>query len=144
MRPGQKARRRKHSWQRCDKPGIEPVLVPSLPHGCGDLVMRAVMLLSVMLLLALLGFMAPAHAQSREVTGQAGILGEWELTATVTRRNTGGTKEFVGPLSLKHVGICTVDGPEEKKGELRLRMSEMSTRVMGTLLIDGSECTYNV
>ena len=105
--------------------------------------MRAVMLLSVMLLLALLGFMAPAHAQSREVTGQAGILGEWELTATVTQRNTGGTEEFVGPLSLKHVGICTVDGPEEKKGELRLRMSEMSTRVMGTLLIDGSECTYN-
>jgi hypothetical protein len=106
--------------------------------------MRAVMLLSVMLLLALLGFMAPAHAQSREVTGQAGILGEWELTATVTRRNTDSTEEFVGPLSLKHVGICTVDGAEEKKGELRLRMSEMSTRVMGTLLIDGSECTYNV
>ncbi len=34
-------------------------------------------------------------------------------------------------------------GSEEKKGELRLRMSEMSTRVMGTLLIDGSECTYD-
>lgn len=98
---------------------------------------------AVMSLVALLGFMAPAHAQSREVTGQAGILGEWELTATVTQRNTGGTEEFVGPLSLKHVGICTVDGPEEKKGELRLRMSEMSTRVMGTLLIDGSECTYD-
>ena len=105
--------------------------------------MRAVMLLSVMLLLALLGFMAPAHAQSREVTGQAGILGEWELTATVTQRNVGGTKEFVGPLSLKHVGICTVDGPEEKKGELRLRLSEMSSRVTATLLIEGSECTYN-
>ena len=103
--------------------------------------MRAVMLLSVMLLLALLGFMAPAHAQSREVTGQAGILGEWELTATVTQRNNGATKEFVGPLSLKHVGLCTVDGPEEKKGELRLRMS--STRVTATLLIEGSECTYN-
>src|SRR5947209_17351035 len=99
---------------------------------------------TVMSLVALLGFMPPAHAQSREVTGQTGILGEWELTATVTQWNAGATKEFVGPLSVKHVGICTVDGPEEKKGELRLRMSEMSTRVMGTLLIDGSECTYNV
>ena len=96
---------------------------------------------AAMSLIALLAFMAPAHAQSREVTGQTGILGEWELTATVTQWNTGATKEFVGPLSLK---ICTVDGPEEKKGELRLRISEMSTRVMGTLLIDGSECTYNV
>jgi hypothetical protein len=37
---------------------------------------------AVMSLVALLAFMAPAHAQSREVTGQAGILGEWELTAT--------------------------------------------------------------
>jgi hypothetical protein len=95
-----------------------------------------------MSLVALLGFIAPAHAQSREVTGQAGVLGEWELTATVTERNVGGAKEFVGPLSLKHVGICTVDGPEEKRGELRLRMSEMSTRVTATLLIEGSECTY--
>src|SRR5439155_315790 len=80
---------------------------------------------------------------SREVTGQAGFLGEWELTATVTERIGSGIKELIGPLNFKHVGICTVDGPEEKKGELRLRISEKSTRVTATLLIDGSECTYN-
>ena len=64
---------------------------------------------------AFLGFIAPAHPQSREVTGQAGFLGEWELTATVTERIASGTKELVGPLNFKHVGICTVDGPEEKR-----------------------------
>ena len=94
-------------------------------------------------MLALLGFVAPAHAESREVTGQAGVLGEWEITATVTERSGDGTKEFVGPLNFKHVGICTVDGPEEKKGELRLRISDTTTRVTATLLIEGIECTYS-
>jgi hypothetical protein len=92
---------------------------------------------------ALLGFVAPAHPQSREVTGHAGFLGEWELTASVTERIASGTKEFVGPLTFKHVGICTVDGPEEKKGELRLRISDTSTRAAATLLIEGTECTYS-
>src|SRR5215472_9419888 len=52
-----------------------------------------------------------AKAEPREVLGQAGVLGEWELTATVTERAANGVKELAGPLSLKHVGICTADGP---------------------------------
>ena len=64
---------------------------------------------------------APSGAQTRAVTGQAGILGEWELTATVTEQADGGGRRWTGPLSLKHVGFCSADGPEEKTGELRLR-----------------------
>jgi hypothetical protein len=94
-------------------------------------------------IVTVLGLAAPAHAESREVTGQAGVLGEWELTANVTERIAGRARELVGPLNLKHVGICTVDGPEQKNGELRLRISESSTRVTGTLLIEGTECSYS-
>ena len=94
-------------------------------------------------MLALLGFVAPAEAQLREVTGQVGFLGEWELTATVTERIADDAKEFSGPLNLKHVGVCTQDGPEEKSGELRMRFSDSSTRVSATLLIEGTECTYS-
>jgi len=36
-----------------------------------------------------------------------------------------------------------VDGPEEKKGELRLRISNTTTRITATLLIEGTECTYS-
>jgi hypothetical protein len=97
---------------------------------------------SVLATLALLVLATPAHAQSREVTGQAGFLGEWELTATVTERVADGAKEFSGPLTLKHVGVCTPDGPEEKTGELRLRIFEPSGRLKATLLMDGAECTY--
>ena len=56
----------------------------------------------------------PAGAQSLQVIGYSGYLGEWELTATVTERISSRTKEYSGPLTMKHVGLCTQDGPEEK------------------------------
>src|SRR4051812_16320340 len=60
---------------------------------------------------------APAQAERLELTGQTGVLGEWELTATVAEAAPGGGKEFAGPLTLTHVGMCTQDGPEQKSGE---------------------------
>jgi hypothetical protein len=92
--------------------------------------------------MTILALATPAGAQSREVIGQVGLLGEWELTATVSEQATDGSKDLVGPLSLKHVGLCTQDGPEEKTGALRLRMSGAPARVTATLLIEGTECTY--
>ena len=92
--------------------------------------------------LAVLGALAtPAGAESLEVLGYAGVLGEWELTASVTGNDN--TKAYSGPLTMTHVGICTVDGPEEKKGEIRFRLSESSSRIQATLLVDGTECSYS-
>jgi hypothetical protein len=85
----------------------------------------------------------PAHAQSLQVTGQAGVLGEWELSAKVTETTANGKQEFVGPLVLKHVGLCTQDGPEEKTGELRFQLSRASSRIKATLLVDGVACSYS-
>ena len=92
--------------------------------------------------LAVLGTLAtPAGAESLEVLGYAGVLGEWELTASVTGNDN--TRAYSGPLTMTHVGICTVDGPEEKKGEIRFRLSESSSRIQATLLVDGTECSYS-
>jgi len=77
------------------------------------------------------------------VFGNAGVLGEWELTASVTGKVSRQSKEFSGPLTMKHVGLCTQDGPEEKTGEIRLQISESSSRMRTTLLVDGIECRYN-
>ena len=44
---------------------------------------------------------------------------------------------------MKHVGICTQDGPEEKTGEIRLQISASSSQLDATLLVDGVECTYS-
>jgi hypothetical protein len=91
---------------------------------------------------ALLAFVPMAHGQSREIIGQLGVLGEWELTATVREQIGDRLKEYSGPVTLRHVGVCTQDGPEEKTGTLRLRLFEPSGRVDATLLIEGAECTF--
>jgi hypothetical protein len=87
-------------------------------------------------------FAMASVAQIRNVSGQVGILGEWELTATVTRHVDGGGGRWAGPLSLKHVGFCSADGPEEKVGELRLLISDPPKEVIATLVLDGSECIF--
>ncbi len=69
---------------------------------------------------------APAAAQSLEILGYAGVLGEWELAGTVTP-NGSRAKEFAGPVKLTHVGVCTQDGPEVKNGEMRVQLSGSSS-----------------
>ena len=87
---------------------------------------------------------APAGAaQPLQVLGYSGYLGEWELTATVTETASGSTTEYSGPLTMKHVGICTQDGPEEKTGALRFRISASSSKLNATLSVAGVECTYS-
>jgi hypothetical protein len=81
-----------------------------------------------------------AQAETREVTGQYGVLGEWDLVASVTKRTA---DHWSGPVKLRHIGYCTQDGPEEKTGELQLRIDETSKRVQATLLVDGKSCTFS-
>jgi hypothetical protein len=93
------------------------------------------------LLLIVLGALAtPAVAQSLQVVGYSGYLGEWELTATVTQD---GRKQYAGPMTMKHVGICTQDGPEEKSGEMRFQLSAAPSRLDATLIVAGVECSYS-
>ena len=79
-----------------------------------------------------------------ELLGQAGVLGEWELTGNLTEGGSGPRKEFSGPLKMKHVGICTQDGPEERAGEIRLQLADGSdSRVTAELVLDDVRCTYS-
>lgn len=86
---------------------------------------------------------APAQAGSLQVIGYGGVLGEWELTATVTENASWLTRDFSGPLTMKHTGVCTRDGSEEKTGEMRFQISSLSSRLNGTLSIDGVACSYS-
>ncbi len=82
----------------------------------------------------------PGNPDSLDITGYTGRLGEWEVTAAVVRTGAGG--ELSGPLTMKHVGICTQEGPQEKSGEMRLRLSTFTPQVVAALVIDGVECAY--
>jgi hypothetical protein len=74
-----------------------------------------------------------AHAQSLRIAGAAGYASEWELSGVVTQ--VGSTKEFSGPLTFTHVGLCTVDGPLIKSGQIKFEVSGSKqlffTKVLG-------------
>jgi hypothetical protein len=98
---------------------------------------------ALLFLVALGALAAPARSQSLEVLGNAGVLGEWELTATVVPgKASQRTREYAGPLTMKHVGWCTQDGPEEKTGQIRLEIAPQSSRLKATVSVGGVECTY--
>ena len=97
--------------------------------------MRALVLSIVLGALAL-----PVQAQPLEIIGYSGYLGEWELTATVTA-TAPPRKAYSGPLTMRHIGLCTQDGPEEKTGEMHLELS--ASRITATLSVAGVECSYS-
>jgi hypothetical protein len=94
-------------------------------------------------LVVMIAFATPAGAEPLQLFGYAGVLGEWELTANVTEKTNNRTKEFSGPLSMKHVGICTQDGPEQKTGEIRFQLSGVFSSMNAALLVDDVTCTYS-
>jgi len=44
---------------------------------------------------------------------------------------------------MKHVGICTQDGPEERAGEISLQLASGSETLTATLVLDGTPCNYS-
>ena len=85
----------------------------------------------------------PATAQLRELAGKLGYLSEWELSAKVTPQGTAANREFVGPLTVRHVGVCAPGHPVEMAGEIRYRITGwLSRRMEATLVIDGTECGF--
>jgi len=93
-----------------------------------------------LLLAVLVAFAAHVpSAQALELIGQAGVLGEWELSADLTAT---GKQEFAGPIVLKHTGICSAEGPETRNGEIKLHIASAS-RVRASLTIDGNPCSYS-
>jgi len=85
---------------------------------------------------------ASAQAEVIKVAGKAGYLSEWEVSASVSADAS--AREFFGPMTMTHTGLCTVSGPVEKSGEIRYRLSGLfRSRMDATLTIDGARCTFS-
>ena len=97
---------------------------------------------ALFLSIALGALATAAQAQPLQLIGYSGFLGEWEVTATVTE-DSSGRKQYAGPMTMKHVGICTQEGPEERTGKIVLQRSASLSRLNATLSLDGVECTYS-
>jgi hypothetical protein len=84
-----------------------------------------------------------ASAEHAQVRGKLGYLSEWEVTAQVTAKVIEGKKEFVGPLTVRHVGMCTTGRPAEMSGEIRYRITGwIKPRMTATLSLDGIPCDF--
>jgi len=83
----------------------------------------------------------PANAQSVQVTGKFGYLSEYELTANVAANRPEANGEFSGPMIVRHVGLCTHEGPNQEDGQIRLKLS--GAQITGVLLFGGRECSYS-
>jgi hypothetical protein len=79
-------------------------------------------------------------AEPLTVSGTAGYLSEWQLSGNVTEIPSG---EFIGPLAMKHIGLCSHGGPEEKVTEIKLRMTGFKpwSQIQATFVMDGATCS---
>jgi hypothetical protein len=64
------------------------------------------------------------------------------MSANVAVNPSDRTRELRGPLLLRHTGVCTQDGPDEKSGDIRLRLSDSRSELEATLKFDGMECRF--
>jgi hypothetical protein len=97
----------------------------------------------VSFLLTLSALAGPSvRAEPLEIHGTTGYAGEYELSGSVSERDSNGKKEFSGPLTVKHVGLCTHDGPKETVGEIRFELAKSSSRIRAILDFEESKCTY--
>jgi len=82
---------------------------------------------------------APAAlAESYLASGQIGYLQEWELKGSLAMITTRGGADYSGPVTLRHVGLCSANGTEEKPGVMHLNVSP--SHLEGTLTIDDDTC----
>jgi len=94
---------------------------------------------------------SPLHAQSLRVTGETGYLSEWAVSGNVTESTSGRVREFSGPLTMKHVGLCSQAGPDEKVAEIKIQIAKSSllpgfhptVTLRATMTMDGSKCTFS-
>jgi len=104
------------------------------------------MLLGTALLATLLAITGQsATARSLRIVGTAGYLSEWRLDGTASEKKSAGAAEFSGPLTWTHVGLCSVNGPQEKGGTIDLQLVEAGAlaHIRATLRLEGTECTYD-
>jgi hypothetical protein len=83
-------------------------------------------------------------AQSYSINGQIGYLQEWEMKANLAQTITASGVNYDGPVTLRHVGLCSVNGPEEKSAVVRLTVSRKTSGIEGTLTMTDDTCRIAV
>jgi hypothetical protein len=62
------------------------------------------------------------------------------MKANLAKTITSGGVSYDGPVTLRHVGLCSINGVEEKSGVVRLTVSRRTSAVEGTLTLKDDAC----
>jgi hypothetical protein len=81
---------------------------------------------------------AEAPAQSYSASGEIGYLHEWEIKGSLAKTTTRLGADYSGPVTLRHVGLCSANGVEERLAVVQLKVS--SSRMEGTLSMNDDSC----
>jgi hypothetical protein len=84
---------------------------------------------------------ATAKAQT-QLTGKTGYLSEWQFSIALTNSASG---EFSSPVTWQHTGLCTVNGPAEKHGDIDIQIRHMGpwARLRASISFEQLRCTYS-
>jgi hypothetical protein len=84
-----------------------------------------------------------ARAQTLQVTGTTGYLSEWQFNVALAKAAP--HDEFSGPVTWKHIGLCSVNGTQEKRGDIDVRIRRMGpwSRVNAKVSFEDLRCTYS-
>jgi hypothetical protein len=87
----------------------------------------------------------PAQLRSLQIVGTAGYLSEWEFRGEVTERISSDGKELSGPLVWKHVGLCSISGPQEESGKISVRITRLGAiaKIEAAIFFNGMRCAYS-
>jgi len=88
----------------------------------------------------LVGAPSVALAQSYSTKGHVGYLQEWEMKGSLAKTATHFSASYTGSVMLRHVGLCSINGAEEKSGTLEVKVSSWTSNVEGTLALPDDEC----
>ena len=92
------------------------------------------------LLIAFLG--TPGRTQPLQISAMFGFLNEYELSAVVAPDASGAENRLTGPVTIRHVGLCTHDGPNESRSEITVQITDTRSQIGVAFAFAGQQCAY--
>lgn len=80
-------------------------------------------------------------AEPITLAGKFGYLNEYEVSARLGATDERGG--YSGALLVRHVGLCSHDGPQEMAGEISLKQERAGAAVTAILAFNGRRCTFS-
>ena len=108
--------------------------------GTIEMILRALLSTALVCAGAMTAFAQTSSAQTYSAKGQVGYLGEWEMKASLAKTVTNSGTDYDGPVTLRHIGLCSVNGVEEKSGTVQLKVSRRTSAIEGTLAMQDDNC----